>query len=62
MVTWVSCSCGVSTLSNVCDRESLTLGLRYFARVGLVSLEDGELSVGSRRESHRVDLLSGHVS
>ena len=53
---------GVSALSNVCDRESLTRSLRYFARVVLVSLEDGELSVVSRRESHRVDLLSDHVS
>ena len=27
-----------------------------------MSLEDGELSFVYRRESHRVDLLSGHVS
>ena len=62
VMTWDSWSCGVSTLSNVCDRGSLPRSLRYFARVGLVSLEDGELSFVSRRESHRVDLLSGHVS
>ena len=60
-MTCASWSCGVSTLSNVGDRESRTLSLRYFARVVLVSLEDGELSIVSRRESHRVDLLSDHV-